>query len=144
MTIRLPRAPMIFGGMDGLTVAMGLIAGLTLIHASRAAIFGAALSGGLAELPGMAAGQWKSAREEGVIAALACGLSSCLFAVAPGLPFLFLPGHAALAAAGLIAAGLAAAVTALSPSRGPWAFAETYGLLISASALCVAGGFIPH
>lgn len=135
--MRIPRAPAIFGAADGLTLAMGLVTGLTLAHQPPAAIWSAALSGGLAELPGMASGQYQSTPEDGKLAALICGLASVAGAVLPAVPYLVACGAVALAASITVAIVVCSLIAWLRPGTGWRCFAVSYGILAAAVGLCL-------
>lgn len=141
--MRIPREPLVFGSMDGTVSALGIISILTLTHAGPAAVFAGAFGGGLAGFPGMASGQWKSDPDSGLVAALVCGAATTAGAVLPAIPYLLTSGWRAYAVACVIGAAVAALITWLAPGRGMASLAQTYGVLLAAVALCVAGGFIP-
>lgn len=139
---RLQRAPIIFGAVDGLTVILGLIAGLVVSGQSSAAVWHSALGGGLAELVGMAAGQRQSAPEDGIADAVACGAASGLGCIVPAAPYLVASGVAALVPALLLVVAVAGLVTWLRPQKGWGAVAETYGVLVGAAVLSAAASLI--
>jgi hypothetical protein len=140
--MRIPRPPVIFGAADGLTCAMGIITGLVLTH-HQAGAWEAAFSAGLAELPGMASGQYQSAPQDGKAAALACGIASWAGAVSPAVPYLFLAGAPAFWSALAVVAGICTIIAALRPDTGLRAYALSYGITGLSILLCVAGSLIP-
>lgn len=123
---------------------MGIAIGLVLIHASPAAVFGAGLSAGLAEFPGMASGQYQSAPGDGVVAAVVCGAASTVGALLPVLPWLFLTGLAALWVSLGICFALCTLIAYSMPQRGWKAYVISYGITAIAIGLCFAGSFLPH
>ncbi len=132
----------IFGGVDGLTMFLGLTAGLVVSGQGGAAVWHAALGGAAGELIGMSSGQWLSDRESGIRAALACGAAGAAACGAPAVPFLVTTGGAAKAAALVIAAAVAGVIAAARPERGWAAVASTYGVLAAAGALSGLTGLI--
>lgn len=134
----LTGSPAIFGSVDGLTIVVGLVAGLVLSHQAPSALWHAALSGGLAELVGMTSGQRQSDPEGGWPSAVACGLMSALACILPAFPFLFLSGLSASIASVIAIACVCAFITWLRPEKGWKAVTQTYGLTIAAGILCAA------
>jgi hypothetical protein len=123
----------VFGGADGVTIALGLVVSLA---GQPHAMWHAALGAGLAELVGMTAGKWLSDGDAGFGLALANGAAACLACVIPALPSLFAHGAPALAAEIALVALIAAAISRLRPERGILAVAQTYGVLAAAAILC--------
>lgn len=141
--MRIPRAPVIYGGADGLTCAMGIVAGLSITRQPAAAIWAAALSAGIAEFPGMASGQYQSAPGDGKAAALVTGAASTAGAVAPAVPFLLASGALAVIASVAVACAMCAGIAMLRPEAGPRAWAQSFGITAAAVGLCLLGGLIP-
>lgn len=137
---RVQRAPAIYGLADGLACAAGIVAGLSISHQSPVAIWAAALSAGVAEFPGMASGQYQSAPEDGVTAAVITGASSAAGAIAPAVPFLFASGTVAVAASAAVACVVCAVIAWLRPEHGWRAFAQSYGITGAAVGLCLLAG----
>lgn len=139
----MPRSPLerqaVFGGADGLTIALGLVAGLS---GQPHAILRAALSAGLAELVGMSAGSWLSDGDGGIPGALANGGAAFAACVVPALPYALASGRAALCASLLLVAAVAAVIARLRPERGLLAVTETFGILLAAAAFCYAASLI--
>jgi hypothetical protein len=129
----------VFGGADGVTIALGLIVSLI---GQRHALWHAATGAGLAELVGMTAGKWLSDAECGLPLALANGGAACLACVIPAVPSLVAGGAAALAAEIVLVAGIAAVISWLRPERGILAVVQTYGVLVVAAVLCTAAGLL--
>jgi hypothetical protein len=129
------RRQAVFGGADGLVLALGLIAGLTR---SPGALFHAAVSAGLAELVGMTAGAWLSDRGAGILAALASGGGALAACVVPAVPYAVTTGAAALIPSLALTAAVAGVIARLRPERGLLAAAQTFGVLVTAAALCYA------
>lgn len=136
MTGRIPRAPLIMGAADGVTIVAGLIAGLVLTHQSPGAVWTAALSGGLAELVGMTSGQRQSDSASGWVGALACGIAAGAACVVPAVPYLLVHGAVAGIAATVLVALTCAVIARLRPEKGVRAVVETFGLTAVAGALC--------
>lgn len=132
----------IFGGVDGLTMFLGLTAGLVVSRHDSSAIWHAALGGAAGELIGMTSGQWLSDRASGWRVAMACGAAGAAACAVPAIPFLVMSGTAARIAALVIAAAVAGVISWLRPERGPAAVAITYGILIAAGLLSGLTGLI--
>lgn len=132
----------IFGSVDGLTVVVGLIAGLAISHQSSSALWHAALSGGLAELVGMTSGQWQSDSKGGWPVAFACGVMAALGCIAPAIPYVFFRGLTALTSALVLVAGVCAFIAWLRPEKGIRAVSQTYGLTVIAGVICALAGLI--
>lgn len=134
------RKQAVFGAADGVAAVIGLVALVGTPHA----LFKAALGVALAELVGMTAGAWLSADEEdaGFLHALANGASAFTCVIAPAVPFLFLHGWPAVAAALAVITAIGAVITLLRSERGWPAVAKTYGVLATAAVVCVAAAFI--
>jgi hypothetical protein len=72
-----------FGTADGVSIAPGLI---VLLSGDPHAVVKAARGAGLAEFPGVAAGQYLSDKDAGVPAALANGLAAIAGCILPVVP----------------------------------------------------------
>jgi hypothetical protein len=127
------RRQAVFGGADGIVLAIGFVVSFT---GQPHALVKAALAAGLAELVGMTAGCWLSDSGSGLWPALANGGGALAACFAPAVPYLLAHGLAALIPSLLIVAGVAGVISWLRPSRGILAAAETYGVLAVAAALC--------
>jgi hypothetical protein len=125
------RSQAVFGGADGLVLAVGLVVGL---HRHPAAMLAAAFAAGLAELAGMTSGAWLS--DAGPVPALANGVAAFAACVAPAVPYAVTSGTAALWASLGIAATVGGVIAWLRPDKGLLAVAETYGVLAGAAVLC--------
>lgn len=134
------RRVAVFGAADGLGIALGLIAGMTVSHQSAHAIWIAALSGGIAELFSMANGQRISDSHSGWFPPLAIGLASLAACTAPAVPYSFSSGPLALTAALLLCALAAAAISWARPEHGRAVVIETFGLLIITGTACALAG----
>lgn len=137
---RLLRKQVIFGAADGVAAVIGLVALTGQPHA----LVRAAIGVGLAELVGMTAGSWLSADEGdvGFWHALANGAAAFACVTAPAVPYLFLHGWPALAAALGIIVAIGAVISVLRAERGLPAVGKTYGVLAVAAVVCVAATFI--
>lgn len=133
---RIPRAPLIMGAADGVTIVAGLIAGLVLTHQAPSAVWTAALSGGLAELVGMTSGQRQSDPAGGWLGALACGLAAAAACIVPAVPYLVARGVDAGVSAVVLVAATCGVISWLRPEKGVRAVMETFGLTAVAGALC--------
>lgn len=132
----------VFGGVDGLTMFLGLTLGLIVSRQSASAVWHAALGGAAGELIGMTSGQWLSDRTSGLPAALACGIAGAAACIAPAWPFLILASGPARLAALVIAAVVAGLIARARPEHGWAAIADTYGILIGAGLLSGLTGLI--
>ena len=133
------RAPLTFGGADGLVIALGIIVSLA---GDPAALVKAAVAAGIAELVGMSAGQWLSDSGSGFWLALANGGGALGACVIPAVPFMAARGPWALAASLLLVTAVAAAIAWLRPEKGILAVVQTGGILVAAAALCWAASLI--
>lgn len=134
--------PLIFGAIDGMTCSIGVILSL---HHQAALVFLAALGVGVAELVGMAAGEWLSDdNPNGLGASIAIGAASGLGAVIPATPYLVVSGAAAIAGSVLVLVVIAAVIAAArSRQRGVRrALVETYGVLAAVFAAVLACGLL--
>lgn len=120
--------PAVFGAFDGLTCLLGVVFPLL---ATPHLVLRTAVGVGLAETVGMAAGEWQSDSENGVLPSLIIGAASGGGAITPALPFGFLPtGPARWVSLGLLLAitGLIALLRA--EKRGHRrAFTESFTIL---------------
>lgn len=133
------RSPLVFGGADGLTIALGLIVSLS---GHPHDLVRAAVAAGVAELTGMTAGQWLSDSKSGFFPALANGGGALVACVAPALPYLFLAGAVAFVTSLWLVLIAAGAIAWLRPERGIRAVATTFGVLVVAAGLCYAASLI--
>jgi hypothetical protein len=129
----------VFGGADGVVLAMGLIVSLA---GHRGALWHAALGAGLAELVGMTAGKWLSDGEAGFGTALANGSAALAACVIPALPALGAAGIAGAAFEVALVAGIAGVISWLRPERGILAAVQTYGVLVAAALLCYGASLL--
>lgn len=134
------REALVFGGVDGTVVTLGLVAGLVVAHQDHGAVWHSALSGGLAELAGMTAGRRQSDGSTWKVS-LACGTAALVAAVIPGIPYLITGGYVALAASLSLVAALGVVIGHLTPPPGWRGYAQVFLLLLAAAALTAAGGF---
>ena len=137
VTGRALRREAVFGGADGVTIALGLIVSLA---GQQRAMWHAAVGAGLAELVGMTAGKWLSDGDAGFRLALANGTSALAACLVPAFPALLMSGAPALGAELGLVAAVAAVISWLRPERGILAVAQTYGVLTVAAALCWLAG----
>jgi hypothetical protein len=124
---------------DGVAIILGL---LVTLAGQPHALFRAALGAGLAELVGMTAGQWLSDGESGFWAALTNGSAACAACLIPALPALAGGGIGAGVTAIVLVAAVAAVISWLRPEKGVLAVVQTYGILLTAAALCAAAGAV--
>lgn len=134
------KGAVVFGAADGLVLVLGIILGLAVARQPALSVWHAALGGGLAEVGGMALGQYWSDPERDKTAALANGAACAACTLAAGSPFAAMSlGPATAVAAGIISC-LALVVTWLREEKGLTALAKTFGMLLVASALAAASG----
>lgn len=136
------RRQAVFGGSDGLTLAIGFIAGMSGQPAH--AIVRAAVAAGIAELVGMTAGSWLSDSEAGFRPAAANGLAALAACVVPVLPYLAGPGArwAELAASLVLVISVGALIACLREERGVKGLVQTFGVLSLAALACWASSLI--
>ena len=132
----------VFGGVDGLTMFLGLTVGLVVSRQGSAAVWHAALGASAGELIGMTSGQWLSDKASGFKVALACGAAGAAACAVPAIPFLVSGGIPARISALIIAAVVAGVISWLRPERGVAAVAITYGILAGAGVLSGLTGLI--
>ena len=133
---------LVFGMVDGATLVLGLLLGMVLSHQPGAAVWHAALGGGLAELGGMGLGQYWSDPRKDKLAALANGAGCCVTTIAVGAPFAVLSRAPAAIVSGVLIGAVAVLICVLRAETGWLAVARTFGLLIIAGALSGASGLI--
>jgi hypothetical protein len=133
------RQQAVFGGSDGVTIALGLLVSLT---GQPHAMVRAALAAGLAELVGMTAGQWLSDGESGFGAAAMNGGAAFAACVVPALPYLAASGPVALATSLVLVAAVAGVISILRPEKGLLALVQTYGILLVAAVVCAAASAV--
>lgn len=137
------RRVSLFGGIDGLTMFLGLVLGLMVSRQVNAAAWHAALGGGAGELVGMTTGQFYSDRAAGFRVALMCGAAGALACVLPGIPFAVTSARwPAVLFAAVAAVGVAGVVAWLRPEHGWGAVLRTFGVLAGAGVLSGLTGFI--
>ena len=132
----------ILGGADGATIVLGLIVGLVVSRQPASAVWHASLAGGLAELVGMASGQYLSDSEAGVRVALTCGVAAFAACTVPAVPYAFGGGTVALCVSLGLVAVAAGVISRLRPERGVLAAVTTYGVLLAAAVLTGAVALI--
>jgi VIT1/CCC1 family predicted Fe2+/Mn2+ transporter len=130
------RIAAILGAADGLTLAVSLIFGRS------PGVFHAALDAGIGEFVGMGAALYLASDRKGLGAALLCGLATFLGCVLPAAPFAVADNWVARGASAAIAVAVAAVICKLRPEKGWVAVAETYGVILTAAALCFAVSFM--
>lgn len=114
-TISLKHA--VFGVFDGMTVAMGVILGLFSRHPEL--ILPTALTVGIAEAIGMAAGEWLSESQTGLRGPFTIGLATFIGTILPVIPFSLLSvSYAAWLSALLFLFATAFIATARAEDRG--------------------------
>jgi hypothetical protein len=127
----------VFGGADGIVLAVGFIASLA---GQPHALVRAATAAGLAELVGMTAGSWLSDSRDGFWPALANGGAALAACVLPAVPYAVTSGAAPLAASLVTVVAAAAVIAHLRPEKGLLAYVQTFGVLAVAAGLCYAAG----
>lgn len=142
MSVSTARKQAVFGASDGLTLALGFIAGMSGQPAH--AIVRAAVAAGIAELVGMTAGSWLSDSNAGFRAALANGAAALAACIVPVLPYL--AGSSArwadLATSLLLVTAVAGLIACLREERGAAGLLQTFGILALAAAACWAASLI--
>jgi hypothetical protein len=136
------RGPLVFGMTDGAVLVLGLFLGLIVSKQSGAALWHAALGGGLAELGGMSLGQYWATPAIGKVAAGLNGAGCALTTIICGAPFAFLGRTAATVAAAALIVVSAVIICLLRTERGWVAVTHTFGLLLLAGAMSGASGLI--
>lgn len=121
----------VFGAFDGLTSALGVVAGLVVTGASAPHVLAATIGLAVAATTGMAAGQWLSGEDRSVRGTAAMAAATLTGSALPGVPYAFLTGTPAALAAG---ATVLACATIIGHVRG---YRLTYGLLAFVSVVTV-------
>lgn len=132
----------VFGAADGLTLILGLVLGLAVSRQPDSAVWHAALSGGVAELGGMALGQYWSDPGKDKVSAACNGLAGMTCIIVSGLPFAFLSGGPAVVVSSLVITVFGAAIAWLRAEPGWLAVVHTFGLLLAAAVLSAAANLI--
>lgn len=132
----------VFGAVDGLVMVMGIITALLIARQGHPAAWHAALGGAAGELVGMTAGQHTSDPASGWRVAALCGTAGGIACLAPAIPFIVLPGAAAVWTGIAVATAVAAVICALRPERGWRAVLLTYGVLAAAGLVSGLTGLI--
>lgn len=136
------RGPLVFGMVDGATLVLGLFLGEVVARQSGAALWHAALGGGLAEFGGMGLGQYWAQPEDGKLAALANGGGCALTTIIAGLPFAFAGRGVATVISAVLIFLAGVLICMLREETGTLAVARTFGLLLAAGLLSGASGLI--
>jgi VIT1/CCC1 family predicted Fe2+/Mn2+ transporter len=129
----------VFGGADGVVLAVGFIASFA---SQPHALVKAAVAAGLAELVGMTTGSWLSDSGGGFWPALANGGAALAACVIPALPYLAASGAWALIPSVALVVAVAGVIAWLRPEKGILAAVQTFGVLLVAAGLCYAAGLI--
>jgi VIT1/CCC1 family predicted Fe2+/Mn2+ transporter len=130
----------VFGGMDGLSSAIGMIAALALSGSGAVLVAAVALAVGSAV--SMAAGEWLSDPEQSSHRALVMGVATLAGALLPAVPFAVLSGGPADAACLLVTMGLAGLVAELRPEDRLQSYARTLGVLILTCSAAVGASVL--
>lgn len=133
--------PLIFGAVAGMTCALGVVLSL---HEHSNLVFPTALGVAVAEMVGMAAGEWLSDSENGLTASATIGVAVGAAGILPAIPFLFATGMAAVAwSVGVLALMAGVISVARSGQRGPArAVVETYGVLAVVFGAVLLSGLV--
>lgn len=140
VTVSKRRGAAVFGTADGLTMVLGLIAGLAVALQPSAAVWHASLAGGIAELGGMSLGQYWGDPDKDKVAAALNGGACCAASILAGLPFLLLSRGLAITVSLIITGLIACLVTLAREETGLMAAVRTFGLLIVAGGLAGLSG----
>lgn len=130
--------PAVFGAFDGVTCLLGVVFPLL---SDPHLVLRTAIGVGLAEMVGMAAGEWQSESENGLGTSLIIGAASGGGAITPAIPFGLLPAGPAR----WVSLGLLLAITALiallrAEKRGHRrAFTESFTILAIVAAVVWLG-----
>lgn len=134
---------LVFGMTDGVVLVLGLFLGEIVSRQTGAAIWHAALGGGLAELGGMSLGQYWAQPAAGKLSAALNGVGCAAATIAAGAPFAFAwPRAAATLGSSMIIVTIAVIICVLREETGWSAIAHTFGLLLIAGALSGASGLL--
>jgi hypothetical protein len=145
--VRQHVAVAIMGAFDGLIVVLGVL--FSLAHHPDLILLGA-LGVALAEMAGMAGGQFKSSRKDGASVRQASAEAGVIavavfaFTMLPAVPYALLPAGGAMVASIVVFAVLGAAITIMDDSEsGFWrGLAGTYGMVLGAAVLVFVGELI--
>jgi hypothetical protein len=141
--MRKHESSLVFGMTDGAVLVLGLLLGEVLSRQPGAALWHAALGGGLAELGGMSLGQyWAYPPGQRDKKAAALNGAGCAAAtIIAGAPFAVFPVPLAAAVSSAVIFLLAVAICVLREETGLAAVARTFGLLAVAGVLSGASAF---
>lgn len=129
------REQAIFGGGDGLSSAIGLIAALaisgaaTLLTAAIALAVGAAVSMGLNE--------WLADPQSRVHRAAVMGAATLAGSIAPAVPYVALGGLGAAVACAAVTVGCGSVIAELRPGARAPSYCKTFGVLVVACGAAV-------
>lgn len=136
------HGPLVFGMVDGSVLVLGLFLGEVVAGQSSAALWHAALGGGLAEFGGMSLGQYWAQPEDGKLSAFANGAGCALTCIVGGLPFAFLARGVATIVSAVVIFLVGVLICILREETGKLAVMRTFGLLTAAGVLSGASGLI--
>lgn len=128
----------IFGSFDGLVCAIGVIISLL---STQHLIFVGGVGVGLAETVGMAAAEWQSDSENGLLPSLVIGATAGTGAIAPTVPYAIGTGPGAeLTSIGMLALIVGAISFARIEKRGKKrAFVESFAIALAAAGVVLLG-----
>lgn len=126
----------LFGAVDGLSAFVGILVGLIVAHQSASSVWWAALSCGVAELVGMASGQYQSDTRSGWKPALICGALSMAGCVVPAIPYVALDGPIAFFLSVFLVIVECSLVAWVRPEGGWRAWGQTFGLTAIVAIAC--------
>lgn len=134
---RADREQAVFGGFDGLTGCVGVVAALAATGTAASAVLVAAVGLAVAATVSMAAGEYLSDPAASVRRAAVMGGATLVGSLVPVVPYALGVGSPVLACAALVA-GAGLLIAHLRPDHGwPRAYALTLGLLAAVVALTV-------
>lgn len=131
--------PAIFGAVDGLTCALGVILSLA---GHTGFILPGAIGVGTAEMFGMTMGEWMSESKNGFLPSLVMGLTTGLAAVLPAVPYSLCAGATAVVLSVLVFLSATVLIACVRASERGWkrSFLESFSVIGSVAV----GVYVSH
>jgi hypothetical protein len=131
----------VFGGFDGTTSSIGVLAGLLVAHATSGTILTTAVGLAVASMVGMAFGDWLGGATRTQAAVM--GLATLAGSLLPAIPLAVNRGPLGYSTAALLVAGLAVAISETRAEHGRLrAYTTTLTTLAAASALSAGAALL--
>lgn len=129
-----------FGGFDGATSLVGVLAGLIATHSTPSTILATSAGLAVASAVGMAFGDFLSGANR--VEALVMGAATFVGSFLPALPIVLFAGWLGYALAGVILLGMGIAIAEINPQPRRAAYTSTGLMLLFTSALSVGAALL--